>query len=107
MKNDILTPEEVSKIIMLNQDEVLKGAVKKLFLAPIYGMGIFEIGKDVNQMNWAQYFLQTNPDATNEQIGQDLRGKLEGLKFIATGFAELEKYKAEVEPEKEAENPAI
>lgn len=112
MPKEFLTPEEKSRVIMFNQDEALKSAVKKIMLADIYSKGI---PGNTDTTNWAynlvygknQHGQMIDNGKNNQELGEALRATVMGLSLLETAFQAIEKYKAEVEPEKEKPNPAV
>lgn len=109
---EFLTPEEKSRVIMFNQDEALKGAVRKIMLADIYSKGI--TGQS-DTTNWAYNLVYgqnqngqlIDNGKTNQELGESLRATVMGLSLLETAFKAIEKYKAEVEQPKEEANKAV
>lgn len=112
MNKEFLTPEEKSRVIMFNQDEALKNAVRKIMIADIYSKGV---PGSSDTSNWAYNLVYGQNDRgqlidngrTNEQLGELLRGTVMGLSLLETAFKAIDKYKAEVEAPKEEINKAV
>lgn len=110
---DYLSDIEKDKLITLNSDEITMGALRKVFLDPIYSQGTLQKGVTPD---WTRNFalslgvLATGGQGvvSNADLGEDLRGKIEGARFVETAFSNLTKIKKEDASSGEvAENPAI
>lgn len=109
---EFLTPDEKARVIMFNQDEALKSAVRKIMLADIYSKGIVGQGDTTNWAYNLVYGQNQNGQLidngkTNSELGESLRATVMGLSLLETAFKAIEKYKAEVEVPEEKPNPAV
>lgn len=81
-------------------------------LADIYSKGI--VGQS-DTTNWAYNLVYSiNPQGQlvdngrdNASLGEVLRATVMGLSLLETAFKALDKYKSEVQPEKEEKNKAL
>ncbi len=109
---EFLTPEEKSRVIMFNQDEALKSAVRKIMIADIYSKGV---PGSADTSNWAYNLVYgqnqngqlVDNGRTNQELGELLRGTVMGLSLLETAFKAIDKYKADVEQPKEDPNPSV
>jgi hypothetical protein len=95
---NILNEEEKTRLQKFLDDPVMKEAVKKILLAGIYTNGTLQPGVESDfAKNWAFGLLINERgeelSQTNDQLGQRLRAAIEGVKFLETGFIQLEKFK--------------
>lgn len=102
---DVLNSEEISRVIMFNQDEQLKGAIKKIMLADIYNSGTVGNG-DVVTRNWAYNLIPQDGKTTNAEIGENLRAHVVALSFLEEAFKKIETYQSKRELQEEV-NPAL
>ena len=90
---------EVAKIEAFCKDEAMFEAVKKVLFSAIYSDGVVKKGKKLNQKN-AAFSLIANAysegkDITNDELGEQLRAKFEGVHTILNGFDQLKSIKKE------------
>jgi len=108
---EFLTDIQKDKLANLNQDEDLKDALKKIFLAVVYENGTLKKGIKANPLRNALLGLVQETQSkviTNEQLGEDLRAMFEAIKMIELGFGKVEEFKInEVAEKKPDGNPAI
>lgn len=107
---DNLTDLEVAKLIVLNKDNVLVEALRKVFLYQIYGQGVVKKGHKSEPLRNAALNLVARSsvkEVTNETLGQDLRALWEGLNAIEQAFNYLATLKDDNQGEKVEENNAI
>lgn len=105
MNKEILTSEEISRVIMFNNDEQLKNAVKKIMLADIYNSGTVGEG-DVVTRNWVYGMIPQTGEVSNQSIGENLRAHIVGLSFLEEAFKKVESYQSKKEL-LEDKNPAL
>lgn len=96
-----LSPKERVLLERLAEDKYTIEALRKLFLGVIYEQGI--TGKDPLN-NFALALVASKKDATDEELGSDLRGKWQGINFLESGFEILEKLKKPIEVKKDKPN---
>ena len=106
-----LDDREKAEVQRFLENDILKNAVKKIFLFGIYGNGTLEAGKDPEpSQNFALSLIWDASgrelSQTNEQLGERLRASAEGIRFLETGFALLDKFKAAPKVKEEKKNPA-
>jgi hypothetical protein len=107
-----LSEQEIDKLKTFNQDTVLKNAIRKVLLEPIYGQGVLEQGDSSPARNFAltqsfNMLMQKREMWDLEKIGFDVMTSAKAIQYIEQGFGEVEKYQIE-ETKEEAveENPA-
>jgi hypothetical protein len=100
---------EIAEVEKFLENSTLVEAVKKVMLSGLYAQGVlvpgqkadltrnFALGEVVTAMN-------NGIALPNEQLGQTLRGKAEGLSLVEQAFRDLEKMRKVVpaEPKKKA-----
>ena len=109
--HDFLTDQEKAKIVQFNEDEVMKEAVRKVFLKVMYSQGTLRKDMPSDPLNNGALGLAFQSirwsALSDEQLGADLRGLSHGINLLESGFQELDKVeKPEPEPEPE-DNPAV
>ena len=114
--NDIsvfLSEIERTKIEIFNQDTILVNAIRKVLLKSIYDNGTLR--KDVPPdptrnaaLALAALAIKGNGVVSNSDLGEDLRGLMQGISLLENGLSQLAKItsKKEDKPENKA-NPAI
>lgn len=109
---EYLSQLELEKIANFNQDEVLKNAVRKVLLASIYQNGTLR--KDIKPdplknaaLGLASLAISGRGVVSNADLGEDLRGLMQGVSLLESGFNELSKIKIKGAPSTVGENPAI
>ena len=109
--DDILTKPEKEAITKFLDDKPLYNGVKKVLLQAIYSQGIIpQKGEFDPNFNFALsllFDLQQNLEykVTNEELGEKLRASIAGIRFLQTGFKDLESLGAKEEPAIEIEIP--
>lgn len=113
MKPDILSDIERERIIAFNRDAILVNAVKKVLLESMYNNGVLrkEARPDSTRnaaLSLAVMAVNGQVIASNEQLGEDLRGMAQAIILMEQGFSKLEEIKNNV-PEKQETptNPAV
>jgi len=110
---EYLAKVEIDKIKSFNEDKVLKEALRKVFLEPIYQHGVLTKGEIDPTRNFALTpafsMLLTKREMWDfEKLGLHTMASAMAIQMIEQGFGSLDKFK--IEP-KEAtvveENPAI
>lgn len=95
-----LSPNEKSRLIAFNSDEVMKEAVKKVLLFNIYNAECLKEGEPIGLDKHWVYGIDT-PHSTDEEVGKRVRSKVSAMGFIEDAFKELEAYHTEILPEEE------
>ncbi len=103
MKN-YLNEIEINEISKLVENETLLQAIKKVILSGVYFEGTLVAGEPANpDTNFAIGLtfqaIQNFPQIKNEDLGRDIRAKVEAIRFIELGFKEFNKYRNVVEVE--------
>jgi hypothetical protein len=105
---DYLTSIEIDKIKAFNEDKVLKSAIRKVMLAPLYQHGRIEQGEHDPTVNFAltpafNMLLQRREMWDFEKLGMFNMAAAQAIQFLEQGFGELDKFKNEVKPQTEEE----
>lgn len=104
---------EKDKIIAFNSDPILVNAVKKVLLASIYSNGTLraDVPADPTRnaaLALANLAISGKGIVKNEDLGEDLRGLMQGVSLLEQGLAQLAKIKKDPEGEvKPSVNEAI
>lgn len=108
---DALSPIEVTKIEQFCSDEAMFNAVKKVLFAILYSDGVVSADKPLNTQNGAfgviAQIYSKGGSISNEELGQGLRAKFEGVHTILEGFEVLKTIKNEAKPVESPYNDAI
>lgn len=111
MTKEYLTELEVDKIESFCKDEAMYEAVKKVLFAVLYHDGVVTKGEKVDVKNGAFSLIANayseNKDISNEELGQQLRAKFEGVHTIHEGFTQLKTIKRGAEQVESPYNEAI
>lgn len=102
----ILNDVERSVLQGFADNKTLVGAVKKVLLAAGYYNGTLRAGIEADPTRNAALILAFSGQASNEQIGQDIRALAEAVRLIETGFEKLTKFKSPPQPSKKGPNGA-
>ena len=96
---DILTELEKEFVISFNENLQMKEAVKKVMLQFIYSEGVVNKEGETQDLknNWAMVSAFNEGAISNEQLGERIRAKAEGLRFLNNAFEKLDDYKKVVE----------
>jgi len=90
---------EVAKIEAFCKDEAMFEAVKKILFAILYSDGVVNKDEKLNQRNGAFSLIANayseNKNITNDELGEQLRAKFEGVHTILNGFDQLKTIKKE------------
>ena len=95
---DYLLPIQVEKLKAFNKDPMLKDALYKVFLAPLYLQGVMIKGKEFNApTNFAltpafDMILKRRETWDNEKLGEWVKVQAQAIQFVEQGFGELEKF---------------
>lgn len=107
-----LTDLEKSKIKAFNEDTVLKNAVRKVMLEPLYNHGVLTAEDEHNPIqNFAltdafNMLLQKRDMWDMERLGFVTLANARAVQLVEQGFGQLESVKDELKPLKEEEvNP--
>lgn len=106
---EVLSDLEKEMLTNFANNDVMREAVKKVLLVPIYHNGVLEKGeRTINPAyNWALTLAAMKSDFSDEQIGHDVRVTAEGIRVVENAFSQIMAYKTnETEPKAEP-NPAI
>lgn len=106
---EILTDQEIDKLITFKEDEVMFEAVRKVLLAGIYSNGTLRQGVESNPLKNAALALVStaDKDTSNERLGEDLRALWEGVKALEMGLQHIKDYRRKDTTETVEENPAL
>jgi len=100
-----LNPIEQAELQKFADNVTMVEAVRKVLLAGIYFNGTLRDGEKANPgVNFAINLGEEN--RSNEQIGAESRATSLGIRYIQTGFKELEGYKSVPKEEKVEKNKA-
>ena len=104
---DYLSEGEKEKLIVFNEDEVMKEAVRKVLLAGIYYTGVLSKDKNSSDKNWA-YSLGGLNDMVmdDEKVGSLLKITTRALAVVENAFKNLSEFNKD-EPQTEEGNPAV
>lgn len=105
MSKYYLNSIEEDQLSHLAENLTLLNAVKKVLLEGVYSNGVLVAGENAESGRNFALSLAFSKEASNEQIGADLRACAEGIRIIESGFKELEKFKV-VTPEVDSKNEA-
>lgn len=99
---DFLSDAEIAKVMAFNQDEVLVGAVRKILLATIYENGTLRPGVAADPLRnsalgLASLAISGKGVVSNEDLGADIRGLMQGISLLENGLNYLSKVKTESE----------
>jgi len=108
---DYLTEKEKLALKKFINNPVAVEAVKKVLLADIYGVGTIKEGEPIQpRKNWVFGLMMNeagqNFKVTNDELGQNVRGCIEGIRAVELAFKEMEKLIDVPEDTKEAINEA-
>ena len=108
---DYLTEKEKLELKKFINNKAQVEAVKKVLLTDIYGVGTIEKGKPVHaRRNWVFGLMMNeagqNFKVTNDELGQNVRGCIEGIRAVELAFKEMEKLMDAPEEVKEVPNEA-
>ena len=91
---DVLSEAEIAKIEAFNEDSIMKEALRKVILFPIYYCGIMEKGKPCNpDINWLVGTFTDLPDAKRESLADEHRTRVLALRLLESAFNDLESFK--------------
>ncbi len=95
----LLEQSEVEQIYALNENPILVQALRKVILMPIYYNGTIPRGQAAPNpmLNWVMGFLASDPKATDEQIGKEVKLRGAATELVAYAFGEIEKIRRPVE----------
>ncbi len=99
---------ETEKLILLNQDVVMKEALRKILLAGIYENGTLKEGEPANPTRNFLLSAAFSDDYTPEQLGHLTKTAAEGIRIVQNAFTKLEEYVPETpKKDEEPKNNAI
>ncbi len=95
---EIMNDSEIAELEKLNENAVLIGALKKIFLSEIYKNGTMskeELPDFTRNFAFSLQFDENGREyaRTNEDLGKALRACNEALRMVSIGFNKLFKYK--------------
>ena len=110
---ELLSDVEKEKVMTFVRDEILVSAVKKILLQSIYGNGTLRADVDPDPtrnaaLGLAALAIGGKGVVSNADLGEDLRGLMQGISLMEQGFTYMEGLKVDKKPiEEEKTNPAI
>ena len=95
--DEFLNDIEIEAVKRFVNDKIMKEAVRKILLRPIYAQGVLVAGETANPSKNAFLFLLAGQGGSkrhvsNEQLGSEFRAMEEGVNFLQEGFQKLETY---------------
>ena len=104
---DYLSKGEKEKLIVFNEDDVMKEAVRKVLLAGIYYTGVLNKKDASTDKNWAYNLGGLNDMAMDDaKVGNLLKITTRALAVVEDAFTRLSEFSKDV-PQKEEGNPAV
>ena len=104
--DEVLSEAEKAQLESFCANPMMKDAVKKVLLFPIYHNGVMQKGKKEEPLNnFLLGFALNNIDKDDAVVGQELKIKAQAIRIIELAFMEIEGYE-KVEQPKAKENPA-
>ena len=105
--DSILDEREVAEFQKLAENDVLFGALKKILLYGVYYNGTLKPGEEANPLeNFALNLVSAQGVKSDAEIGQELRGKWQGVNIVEGAFQMLMEYKLPSFAIGKKENPA-
>lgn len=110
MSSTYLTDLEKNKIKAFNEDTILKNAVRKVFLEPLYKQGVLSAEKEHDPtLNFAltdafNMLLQKRELWDMEKLGFVTLANARAVQLVEQGFGNLEAIKDEPNQPKESED---
>jgi len=105
---EILDDSEMLAVQMFADNKRQLEAVKKVFLFRLYSVGALEKGKESNTKdNNAFEFLSHFPNASNEEVANNLRAKWEAWRIVLNAFDDLLTFKKVERSQEDKVNPAV
>ena len=110
---DYLNKGEMAKLVIFNEDEIMREAVKKVLVAGIYYTGVLNKKTVSSDKNWA-YNLGASDKMGGEhdflmedaKLGSLLKITTRALSIVESAFSKLSEFNKD-EPQKEEDNPAV
>ena len=103
---DILSEQEIANLESFNANPVMKEAVRKVLLLPLYYQGTFQKGKPANPMwNFMMGLVGSDAKATPEEIGRYAKIQYEGISAVEVAFDRISNFQ-KIEKVALGENPA-
>lgn len=107
-----LLPAQIDKLKIFNEDKLLKDAVRKVMLEPLYQHGVMNQEEADATRNFVltpvfNMLLGKREVWSNEQIGEFTRASAMAIQFVEQGFGELDKFKSVSVSAGEDDNQAI
>ncbi len=104
---NILNEQELIEVRKFLENEVQMEAVRKVLLGGIYYNGTLKPGEASDpSRNFALSLVAQRGQASNEELGQDLRACSQGIILLETAFQKLLTYKEKEEPKEKEKNQA-
>ena len=104
---DYLSKGEMAKLVIFNEDEIMREAVKKVLVAGIYYTGVLDKKTVSSDKNWAYNLGGLNDMAMDDaKVGSLLKITTRALAVVEDAFARLSEFNKD-EPQKEEVNPAV
>ena len=105
---DILTEDELRQLEFFNMNPVMKRAVRKVLLLPVYYQGVLQKGKEPNPIwNFALQFANSDPKLTDEQVGRFTRVQADAINQVEIAFDRIGEFIEEPKRSEEQVNEAI
>ena len=106
--NKILSEQEKKQLVSFNDNELLKGAVKKVLLYSIFGSEQLEAGEaPTMDKHWVYGLPTLDLKVTDDEVGRMVRIKVSAMSFLEEAFKELEGFNVEIKDIEKEENPAL
>ena len=103
-----LDDNELLAVQMFADNELQLEAIRKVFLFRLYSVGALEKGEPSNTKdNYAFEFIAHFPNASNEEVANNLRAKWEAWRIMLNAFDDLKTFKKKEKGSETIENPAV
>lgn len=100
-----LSDIEKEALASFAMNKILVNAVEKVILSGVYFNGTLKAGEAADpERNFALSFQSDT--ITNEKLGENLRGAIEGIRLVYLGMNKLRAFAPEPKTKKEGKNPA-
>lgn len=105
---DFLNEIERERLIAFNEDVVMKEAVRKVIVEPIYAIGTLKPGKSATDRNWAYNLGGLNDFAMDDaKLGNQLKITTRALAAVEDAFNKISRFTRNDLKNKDDTNPAL